>query len=133
MTPDGAVALRFVDLRLEGDRLMAFADLRTRAVLESVDGVEVAALAIIETPAAWNEWRVEAGNVIPLADVVVGATGFAYLVLELSPQGDIVDDWFATTLEGARDIAMSVYSDAPWEDLPDPPEALSAIKKRLGL
>lgn len=122
-----------MDARLEGDRLLAFADLRSDAVLESPGPVEVAALAIIETPAVWNEWRVEAGNVIPLADAVIGAQGFAYLVIELSPQADIVDDWFAATLEDARKIATDVYPDAPWEELADQPEALSAIKRRLGL
>ena len=70
---------------------------------------------------------------IPLADAVVGAPGSAYLFLELSPHADIVEDWLASTAEDARAIAASVYPDAPWEELPDPPEALSAIKRRLGL
>jgi hypothetical protein len=122
-----------VDARLEGDRLLAFADLRSNPGLENRDEIEVAALAIIETPAELKEWKVGAENVIPLADAVVGAPGVAYLVVELSPEADVVDDWLAATPEHARSIATSVYPDASWEELPDPPEALSAIKKRLGL
>ena len=51
-----------MDERLEGDRLLAFADLRSHAGLEGRDGAEVVALAIIETPAVLSEWRFEAGT-----------------------------------------------------------------------
>lgn len=108
---------------------MAFADLRA----EPIAGLEAAALAIIETPAKFGPtWtRDKSGSFTRTGDA---ATGVVYFVFELTADADIIEDWFAKSLEDARAVAASVYSDALWEELPDPPpDALAAIKERLQL
>lgn len=118
-----------MDARLEGDRLLAFADLRTT---ERIAGVEAAALAIIETPAKFGAtWRRdESGS---FTKTSFAPTGVAYFVFELTADADILEDWFSETPEDARAVAESVHPGGPWEELPDPPEALAAIKERLQL
>ena len=64
-------------------------------------------------------------------DLGEGRLTLGYSVLELTAQGQVVDDWEPPDLEQARSL-LDPYPGARWEELPgDRTEARAVVEQRL--